>query len=146
MKALLLEMPEQIIETGILSAKMSIWRSALLGCFMFALALMLVPTSFGQGITGSITGTVTDSSGASIAGATVTIRQVDTNAIRTVTTSDVGSYTVTQLAPGTYSVKVDKTGFEGLPTEQLHACHRSGGEDRCPAHHRLGPADRDRDG
>jgi len=119
MKALLLEMPEQIIETGILTAKMSIWRSALLGCFMFALALMLVPTSFGQGITGSITGTVTDASGASIAGAMVTIRQVDTNAIRTVTTSDVGSYTVTQLAPGTYSVKVDKTGFEGFQQNNL---------------------------
>src|ERR1700761_7442999 len=100
MKALFLEMPEQNIETGGRSATRSIWRSALLSCCMFALALMLMPISFGQGITGSITGTVTDASGASIAGAIVTIRQVDTNAIRTVKTSDVGSYTVTQLSPG----------------------------------------------
>ncbi len=73
---------------------------------------MLAPSSFGQGITGSITGTVSDSSGASIAGAVVTILQIDTNEIHTVTTSDVGSYTVTQLAPGRYSVKVEKPGFE----------------------------------
>jgi hypothetical protein len=69
-------------------------------------------TSFGQGITGSVTGTVTDSSGASLSGATVTVHQIDTNSNRTVTTSDVGSYTVTQLAPGRYSVKVEKPGFE----------------------------------
>jgi hypothetical protein len=112
MKALFSEMPEQTTETQIPPAKRSIWSSALLGCLTFALALVLVPSSFGQGITGSIAGTVTDSSGAAIAGATVTVRKVDTNSIRTVTTSDVGSYTVTQLAPGRYSVKVDKTGFE----------------------------------
>jgi hypothetical protein len=111
MKALLLETPEHA-ETGTPPAKRSIWCSTLVGYLMFVFFLVLVPNSFGQGITGSINGTVTDSSGASIAGATVTIRQVDTNLVRTVTTSDVGSYTVTQLAPGMYSIKVDKIGFE----------------------------------
>jgi len=38
--------------------------------------VVMARASFGQGITGSITGTVTDSSGAPIAGATVAIRQV----------------------------------------------------------------------
>ncbi|WP_255551315.1 TonB-dependent receptor [Granulicella sp. dw_53] len=73
----------------------------------------------GQGITGTIAGTVSDSSGASIAGAVVTIRRVDTNAVRTATTSNVGSYTVTQLSPGTYSVKVDKAGFESFQQNNL---------------------------
>lgn len=77
--------------------------------------LLLIATGqslFGQGITGSITGTVTDSTGATITGATVTVIQISTNATRTVTTSDAGSYTVTQLAPGHYNVKVDKDGFD----------------------------------
>src|ERR1700760_1918928 len=87
-------------------------RAVLIISLTFMLAIACARTSFGQGITGSITGTVTDSSGAAIAGATVTILQVGTNATRVVTTSDVGSYTVTQLAPGSYDVKVDKNGFD----------------------------------
>jgi Carboxypeptidase regulatory-like domain len=97
--------------TGMPPAKGSIWAVAFVTALLAILVLGVVPNSFGQGITGSITGTVTDSSGAWLAGATVTIRQVDTNAIRTVTTSDVGSYTVTQLMPGIYTVKVEKAGF-----------------------------------
>jgi hypothetical protein len=65
-----------------------------------------------QGITGSVTGTVTDSSGAVIADATVTVRQIETNSIKTITTSSAGTYTITQLQPGHYSVKVEKTGFK----------------------------------
>jgi hypothetical protein len=76
-----------------------------------AIILFFSPASYGQGITGTITGTVTDLSGAVVTGATVTIRNLETNAVRIVTTSDVGTYTVTQLPPGHYEVKVDKTGF-----------------------------------
>ncbi|ADV82397.1 Cna B domain protein [Terriglobus saanensis SP1PR4] len=87
------------------------------GCFaLFASVLLTVflawePSSFGQGLTGSIAGIVTDSSGATISGATITIRQVETNSIRSVTSSDIGSYRVTQLPPGRYSVKVEKASF-----------------------------------
>jgi hypothetical protein len=76
------------------------------------LALAVGPASFAQGITGSITGIVTDASGAAVGGATVTVRDIATNAVHTVTTSDAGTYTVTQLAPGKYSVKVDKPSFK----------------------------------
>ncbi|HEX4758526.1 MAG TPA: carboxypeptidase-like regulatory domain-containing protein [Terracidiphilus sp.] len=65
-----------------------------------------------QGITGSITGTVSDPSGAVIGGANVTVRQEETNAIRMVVTSDAGTYTVTQLQPGHYAIKVEKAGFK----------------------------------
>jgi hypothetical protein len=68
-------------------------------------------TACAQGTTGSITGTVTDSSGAIIPGATVTVTNVATNLSRTVTTSGIGTYTVTELLPGTYTVKVDKSSF-----------------------------------
>ena len=67
--------------------------------------------AFAQGITGSITGTVTDPSGALVAGATVTARNLATNFMRKVTTSAVGTYTITELLPGQYSVRVDKTAY-----------------------------------
>jgi Carboxypeptidase regulatory-like domain/TonB dependent receptor len=81
---------------------------------LIAVFLMLgVPkASYGQGITGSITGTVTDPSGAAISKATVTITNVDTSATRIIQTSDAGTYEVTQLLPGTYTVKVDRSGFK----------------------------------
>ena len=107
-----LEMPRQTTKAGMPPRKRSIRNSARFAALLLTLALALGPTSFGQGITGSIAGTVTDSSGAGVPEATVTIREVETNATRIITTSDIGSYTVTQLAPGSYSVKVDKTGFK----------------------------------
>jgi Carboxypeptidase regulatory-like domain/TonB dependent receptor len=108
-----LEMAKQSAKRGIPSAKRFLFCSPLLAMlFLLIAVLTLERNSFGQGITGSVTGSVTDSSGASVAGATVTVRQTETNAARVVTTSDIGSYTVTQLAPGTYSVQVDKSGFK----------------------------------
>lgn len=78
-------------------------------------ALTLVPActiGLAQGITGSITGTITDSSGAVIPGASITITQVETNAVRSVTTSGAGTYSVTNLQPGHYNIKVTKSGFQ----------------------------------
>jgi hypothetical protein len=81
-------------------------------CLLVAgIAGILSPAASGQGITGSITGTVTDSTGAAIPSAKVTVRETATNGLHVVTTSDAGTYTVTQLAPGQYSVTVDKSGF-----------------------------------
>lgn len=119
MKTLLLEKPKLNPKAEGFPTKGSFRRSALICSILFVLAVVVAQTSFGQGITGSITGTVTDASGASVAGATVTIRQVGTNALRTVMTSDVGSYTVTQLAPGNYSLKVDKDGFESFQQNDI---------------------------
>ena len=65
-----------------------------------------------QTFRGTILGTVADSSGAAIAGATVTIKNTGTGLTRTVTTSDDGSFTVPELPIGVYSVSVEKTGFK----------------------------------
>ena len=64
-----------------------------------------------QGITGTISGTVTDPSGAGVPAATVTVVQEQTNESRTVTSSNSGSFSIPQLAPGTYNVTVAKPGF-----------------------------------
>ncbi|ABF42507.1 Cna B-type protein [Candidatus Koribacter versatilis Ellin345] len=77
------------------------------------LALLFVFTSlvFGQAETGQVTGTVTDPSGAIVAGAKVTITDVNTGAQRTGTTNSSGSYTFTNLKPSTYDVVVEGSGF-----------------------------------
>jgi hypothetical protein len=87
--------------------------TALFACLMMIVVLLAPASMSAQGTTGAITGTVTDPSGAVIAGATVTIKQIDTNAVKTLTTSDAGTYMVTLLQPGHYQVKVEKAGFKG---------------------------------
>jgi hypothetical protein len=106
-----LEMPIQTTTAGTNPAQRCNWRSVFISSLVIMLTLLLIPSLFGQGTTGSITGVVSDSSGALVAGANVTVVEVTTNAARTVKTSDAGTYTVTQLLPGQYSVKVDKPGF-----------------------------------
>jgi len=66
----------------------------------------------GQATSGRISGTVTDSSGAVIPNATVTVTNNATNLVRTTQTDDSGFYTVTNLPVGTYSVQVERTGFK----------------------------------
>lgn len=67
-----------------------------------------------QGTTGTITGTVTDPSGSMIAGAKVTIKQIETNITRTLTSSEAGTYKATLLQPGRYTVRVEKDGFKSF--------------------------------
>jgi hypothetical protein len=78
-------------------------------------ALVLLAFGVGAGaqtFRGTILGTVTDTSGAAIAGATVTIKNTDTGLVRTVTTSADGSYAAPELPIGNYSVTVETAGFK----------------------------------
>jgi hypothetical protein len=64
--------------------------------------------------TGSITGVVTDPSGAVVPGARVTATEKNTGSVRTITTNPSGYYSLTNLAPGIYKLAVAKEGFKGL--------------------------------
>jgi hypothetical protein len=66
----------------------------------------------GQNTTGSITGRLTDPTGAVIAGAKVTVRNLGTGEVRTLTTDASGDFTATLLLPGHYSVTAEHTGFK----------------------------------
>src|SRR5450756_1052677 len=66
----------------------------------------------GQTFRGTILGTVTDPSGAVVAGATVKVRNVATGLERTTVTSGDGSYTVSELPIGVYLVTVTQSGFK----------------------------------
>ena len=61
---------------------------------------------------GEITGAVTDSSGASIAGTTITVTNTATHQVRTAESNGTGNYSVPYLVPGTYAVRAEKPGFK----------------------------------
>ena len=71
---------------------------------------LLVATTgiYGQIKSSTITGIVTDSTGAVIPGATVTVVNEETNVASSVATDTTGGFTVPYLAPGTYRVTVEK--------------------------------------
>lgn len=75
--------------------------------FLLALVLGYAPYAFGQTETGSVNGTITDQSHASVPKATVTVTGVNTGSVRA-TVSDVnGFYNVSNLQPGLYEVTVE---------------------------------------
>src|ERR1700722_17257565 len=84
---------------------------------------VLLGTSFayGQSVTGSIAGTVTDPSGAVVAGATVTAHNQDTNVDTPATTNSTGNYHIDFLQIGKYDVRVSAPGFSStkLPVFSL---------------------------
>jgi protocatechuate 3,4-dioxygenase beta subunit len=61
--------------------------------------------SLAQTTTGNLSGVVTDSNGAAVAGATVNVVSIETGAERTVTSNEEGFYSVQQLQPGNYRIK-----------------------------------------
>ena len=87
------------------------------GARFFAVAALLMAIAFSmptnaQTFRGTILGTVTDTSGAAVSGATVTVKNTGTGLLRTVNTGDDGSYSAPELPIGTYSVTVEKSGFK----------------------------------
>lgn len=80
---------------------------------LLALAVLALSTLvFAQ--TGSISGTITDSTGAVIAGAEVTARNTGSNASRASVSSASGAFSITQLDVGTYEITVKKDGFKSF--------------------------------
>jgi hypothetical protein len=63
-------------------------------------------------LTGDISGTVTDASGAVVVGAKVTVKNLGTGATREATTGDIGQFSVAQLEIGSYEVSIEKSGFK----------------------------------
>src|SRR5690349_20875353 len=85
----------------------------------FAAIALFAAMTFGQEFRGSITGTVTDPNGATVPGATVTIKNNDTNVTTTVRSNVDGAYTFTSLSPGTYTILANATGFKTTTRENV---------------------------
>ncbi|HEV2315458.1 MAG TPA: TonB-dependent receptor [Candidatus Acidoferrales bacterium] len=97
-----------------------ILADALTALLVASLMLLYCPVGAqAQGLSG-IRGTVTDSSGAVVPGASVTVTNNATNVVHTAVTSSAGTYIITDLIPGTYTVKIEKSGFESTVSAQVN--------------------------
>jgi len=90
--------------------------------FLFAIALLaaIVPfAAFAQSSNGSISGTVTDDSGAVLPGVTITAVNTATGLTRTTQSNTVGHFDVPLLPPGTYSVSSELSGFQPVKYDRI---------------------------
>ncbi|HEX6184463.1 MAG TPA: carboxypeptidase regulatory-like domain-containing protein [Pyrinomonadaceae bacterium] len=69
--------------------------------------------------TGTVQGTVLDEQGATIPGAAVEVKNVETNLTRTLTTDEAGRFVFLQLPPGRYTLSVSKQGFATIKQEEF---------------------------
>ena len=78
-----------------------------------------VPTAWGQNVYGKISGIVTDSSGAAIADANVTLTNLGTSEKHSQRSSTSGEYTFVNVLPGRYRMEAEKTGFKTVAREPI---------------------------
>jgi carboxypeptidase family protein len=93
--------------------------SLFLSLAFLTVSLLCSTSAFGQKVSGSVTGTVTDPQGAVVPGATVTLTDVSTNAVRRAESNSAGNYEFQEVDPGTYNIKVSKTGFNEYSTTKV---------------------------
>ena len=88
-------------------AMLAMWLLGAIG------ALSLPPVAYAQtNTTGDIVGVVTDATGATVVGATITVESVATRERRATTSNTSGDYRISQLSPGRYNLSVTARGFE----------------------------------
>jgi len=88
-----------------------LWRlsiAMLLGAILLGFSAPVI----GQAINATLLGTVTDASGAVVAGAKITVTEMKTGVVHSVTTNDSGNYQLSDLAPGQYEVAAESQGFK----------------------------------
>src|SRR5216683_2321794 len=101
------KLPASLI-AGLLRATRSVWPAF----FAALLATLAGALPVYAQVVASITGIVTDPSGAPISAAAVTAKNLETGAVRSTATDDAGRYLVLSLAVGQYEVRVTKAGFK----------------------------------
>jgi len=102
-------------------------RSAWVAIALFALLCSVsAPGAFGQAVYGTILGTVTDPTGAAVAGAKVTVTSQTKNVSTEATTNESGNYTVTHLIPDVYSVRIEGAGFKVIQFKDIEVSADTG--------------------
>ncbi len=94
------------------------FTSHMLAIFASA-TLLITPTAGAQSVYGSIFGTVTDSTGALIPGALITVRDEAKGTVVTVTSNQSGDYNVPHLIPDVYDLKATAKGFKAFETKGI---------------------------
>ena len=88
-------------------------------CCALLMVGIAAPAAVAQSVSGTILGTVTDTSGAVVSGAKVTILNEGTALTRTVTSDANGEYTAPNLPTGRYTVMTEMTGFKALALSNI---------------------------
>ena len=83
------------------------------------LALLLVPSAFGQNISGALTGVVKDPTGSVVARADVTLTNQSSGAVQTITTNESGVFLFASVLPARYTVEVSTAGFRTYRVRDL---------------------------
>ena len=79
--------------------------------FITSCVLLAASAAFAQSDRGTITGTISDQTGAVVAGAPIEVKNVETGALFQAASSATGNYTLAQLPVGTYELTVGVPGF-----------------------------------
>jgi len=87
-------------------------RTRIFQVWIFLSLFFFTLSSFGQAVSGTLLGTVQDTTGANVANAKVTATNTATSTVYESVTNDAGNYTVPNLPPGTYSITVAAQGFK----------------------------------
>ncbi len=90
-------------------------------CLVVFAVLALTVGAVAQVQNGQFAGTITDPSGAALANATVTVTNSATNLNLTATTNSSGNYTVREVPPGVYEIKVEAAGFKSFADKGVTA-------------------------
>src|SRR5947207_3374827 len=87
---------------------------------LVALAILAgVLAVYGQIVSGTVVGTVSDASGGAAPKAQITLRNLDTNQTRQAATNDGGAFTFATLPPGQYRVSASHPGFKSAVTSDI---------------------------
>src|SRR5690242_360979 len=81
---------------------------------VLSISSFAIAAAFAQGDRGNITGTVVDPAGAVVANIAVEAKNVDSGARYDTVTTGTGNYTISELPPGSYELKITATGFKTL--------------------------------
>jgi len=99
---------EEAMKSGMFKGVRRVLMSLAIVCVLSAIAMVA------QVVTGSLSGTVTDQTGAVVSGATVTLTNLGNNSKQQATSSDSGTFRFTLLPVGRYDLEVSKSGFRKL--------------------------------
>ena len=94
-------------------------RRMLLLTGMFCLMILGGQRLSAQIDTGGITGTATDSSGAIVAGATITLTNDATGVVLSTKSTSSGTYSLNAIRPGTYTLRGEASGFQAFVDKGL---------------------------
>jgi hypothetical protein len=89
-------------------------RQLLAACLLVLTPLALAGTASAQAVTGTIIGTVADTTGAVLPGVSVTVKHTETGSTRTLTSDTNGEFTAASVPTGTYTVTGELSGFKSV--------------------------------